>query len=98
MARPSVEYVLGAVREIARVPLFGFLLEHPAVVSFYHGRGYRQLGPTVPGPPVDCQWINLDALAEDPRQAAIEIEADDVRLRLTLDEHFDVIDVELTTG
>lgn len=96
MARPSVEGVLGVVREIARVPLFGFLREHPAENSFYHGRDLDRSGRLYRDLQSIANGSTSTALAEDPRQAAIE--ADDVRPRFTLDERFDVHYVELTTG
>ena len=81
----------------ARVPLFGHILDHPAVISFYHERGLDV---------TDQPYWHLESMArdftetildEDPWRAAVEIEADGDRLSLTLDERFDVVDVELTT-
>lgn len=81
----------------ARVPLFGHILEHPAVISFYHDRGVDIMDQPYWRLQSMGRGFTETVLDEDPRWAVIEIEADGDRLALTLDEHFDVIDVELTT-
>lgn len=78
----------------ARVPLFGHVLEHPAVVSFYHEKGIDIVGM----PYWEFQSMARDfiesLLDEDPWRAAIELEADGESLTLTLDETFEVVDVD----
>lgn len=78
----------------ARVPLFGHVLYHPAVVSFYYERGVDVVG---------MAYWQLQALArefvevvvsEEPWQAKISMESDGEELRVILDERLDVVDVE----
>lgn len=81
----------------ARVPLFGHVLEHPAVISFYHDKGVDILGK----PYWEFQSMGREftesVLDDDPWRAAIELAAAGDSLTLTLDETFDVIDVERST-
>jgi DNA-directed RNA polymerase subunit RPC12/RpoP len=74
----------------ARAPLFGHVIDHPAVVSFYYERGVDV---------TDLPYWELQALArdyeeavltEDPWTASVTVEAEGDRLRLTLDDRLEV--------
>lgn len=78
----------------ARVPLFGHVLTHPAVVSFFHDRDVDIAA---------LPYWRLQSLArsftervvgEDPWLAEVEVEADGDRLVLTLDEELAVVEVD----
>ena len=78
----------------ARVPLFGHVTSHPAVVSFYYEQGVDV---------TDAPYWRMQALArefteevvsEDPWTAEIAITSGDRTLVLTLDERLDVVAVD----
>lgn len=78
----------------ARVPLFGHVIRHPAVVSLYYERGidvsdmpYWELRTL-------ARDFDETVLTEDPWSASITIEVDDECLRLTLDDQLEVTDVK----
>lgn len=80
----------------ARVPLFGHVVHHPAVVSFYYDRNVNV---------VELPYWELRSLARtfservvstDPWRAEIELASEGDELLLTLDEQLSVVDVELT--
>lgn len=82
----------------ARVPLFGHVLEHPAVIAFFHERGRDVVGQPYWHLRSIAREFTETLLEADPWRATIEVESDGDRLTLTLDDRFDVVDVELTTG
>jgi DNA-directed RNA polymerase subunit RPC12/RpoP len=81
----------------ARVPLFGHVIRHPAVVSLFyeHGIDVAHL------PYWELRALAADVdeavLADDPWTAAVTVTAGDDRLRLTLDERLAVTDVDRST-
>ncbi|WP_267643675.1 winged helix-turn-helix domain-containing protein [Haloarchaeobius amylolyticus] len=90
----SSHHRCGNCKYEARAPLFGHVVRHPAVVSFYYDRGIDV---------ADLPYWELQALArefdetvstEDGWTATVTIEADDESLRLTLDDSLAVTTVD----
>jgi hypothetical protein len=88
----------GTCKYEARVPLLGHVARHPAVVSLFYDAGVDV---------TDLPYWELQALAdgyetavlsEEPWAARVTIETADRRLRLTLDEHLDVTEVEASAS
>lgn len=74
----------------ARVPLFGHVTRHPAVVSFYYERGvdvtdlpYWELRTL-------ARDYTVEILTENPWTARVTVRDGDRELRLTLDDALDV--------
>lgn len=74
----------------ARVPLFGHVLQHPAVISFYYEDGvdvtdlaYWELRELTAG-------YTAEITSTDPWRCAVTIQRDARSLQLTLDEELDV--------
>jgi hypothetical protein len=93
---PATDHRCQNCRYEARVPLFGHVIRHPAVVSFFYERGIDV---------TDLPYWELRSLArdfdealrtDDPWTATVTVSADDASLRLTLDERLEVTDVETT--
>lgn len=78
----------------ARVPLFGHVIRHPAVVSFFDDRGVD----VTDMPYWELRTLARDfeetVLSESPWSASVTIEVDGERLRLILDDRVAVSDVE----
>lgn len=92
--RPATDHRCTNCGYEARVPLFGHVLDHPAVVSFYH-----EAGVDVAALP----YWRLQALAgeiaeevvdEDPWRAAVTIESEGRTLAVTLDGDLDAVAVD----
>jgi DNA-binding transcriptional ArsR family regulator/transcription elongation factor Elf1 len=91
---PSTNHRCGNCRYEARVPLFGHVIRHPAVVSFYYERDVDVLdAPYWELRTLACDFEE-EVLTEDPWSASVTIEADGDRVRLTLDDHLEVTNVE----
>lgn len=90
-------YTCSNCRYEARVPLFGHVFEHPAVVSFFHERGRNVVGQPYWHLRSMAREFTESVRDEDPWRVAINIVADGDRITLTLDERFDVVDIELTS-
>lgn len=82
----------------ARVPLFGHVLEHPALISFLYDRGIDITTQPFWRLREIARNFEQTVLTEEPWRVALEVRAEGESLVLRLDERFDVIDVELTTG
>jgi hypothetical protein len=96
-ARPSTDHRCRNCKYQARVPLFGHVIRHPAVVSFFYERGvdianlpYWELRTL-------AREFEETVLDHDPWTAHVTVTADDARLRVTLDERLEVIDTDLST-
>jgi len=94
--RPSTDHRCRNCKYEARVPLFGHVIRHPAVVSFFYERGTDVANL----PYWELRTLARDfeetVLEDDSWTASITVKADDARLRLTLDERLEVVDVELS--
>lgn len=77
----------------ARVPLFGHVLTHPAVVAFYdaHGVNLNEL-PYWEWRAL-TQAFSVDTAAEDPQHVQVTVRFEEEELEVTLDEAFEVIEV-----
>lgn len=78
----------------ARVPLFGHVIRHPAVVSFFYEYGidianlpYWELRTL-------ARDFDETVLTDDPWTASVTVAADDACLRLTLNERLEITNVE----
>lgn len=78
----------------ARVPLFGHVMTHPAVVSFYDEAGvdvtsmpYWELQSTV-------REATEEVIGTDPWRARIALSSKGRECEVTLDEHLDIVDIE----
>ena len=78
--------------EVYTVPATG-LLEHPAVIAFYHDRGIDLY--TIPHWALDWMFDGraIDVIDESPLEYTVTIEVHGSRLRATLDEQGDACDV-----
>lgn len=90
----STVHRCGNCKYEAQAPLFGHVIRHPAVVSFYYDHGVDV---------TDLPYWELRALtrdvdetvtAEDPLTVTITIERGGDRLEVTLDEELAVTDLE----
>jgi hypothetical protein len=95
-AAPSTDHRCRNCTYEARVPLFGHVIRHPAVVSFFHERGTDIANAPYWELRTLAREFEETVLDDDPWTARITITADDARLRVTLDERLAVTDVELS--
>jgi hypothetical protein len=80
----------------ARAPLIGYVVSHPATISFFYEKGvdvtempYWQLRSL-------AREFTEEVVSQTPWSAKITIRSDGETLELTLDERMDVVDVELS--
>jgi len=78
----------------ARVPLFGHVIRHPAVVSFYYERGVDVTDMPYWKLRTLARAFDETVLTEEPWAADVAIEADGERLRLILDDRLEVVEIE----
>lgn len=78
----------------ARVPLFGHVLSHPAVVSFFYEQGIDVNDVPYWRMRALARDFTEEMISEDPWKAKITIVFEDSELGLTLDDRLDVVDVE----
>jgi predicted RNA-binding Zn-ribbon protein involved in translation (DUF1610 family) len=81
----------------ARAPLFGHIIRHPAVISFYYDRGIDIISATYWELQDYAREFEEVVVTEDPWTARVIIEADGDQLTLTLDDQLIVVDVDLST-
>jgi hypothetical protein len=95
--RPATHHRCRNCRYEARVPLFGHVIRHPAVVSFFYDRGTDVTAL----PYWDLTTLARDfeetVFEDDPWTASVTVTADEARLRVTLDERLAVVDTDLST-
>lgn len=78
----------------ARAPLFGHVIRHPAVVSFYYERGIDIMLASYWELQDYAREFEEEVVTDDPWTARVTIEADGDQLHLTLDDQLVVVDVE----
>jgi predicted RNA-binding Zn-ribbon protein involved in translation (DUF1610 family) len=93
----STTHQCGNCNYEARAPLFGHVIRHPAVVSFYHAHGIDILSATYWELQAYAREFEEDVVTDDPWTARVTIEADGDQLHLTLDDQLSVVDVEKST-
>jgi predicted RNA-binding Zn-ribbon protein involved in translation (DUF1610 family) len=81
----------------ARIPLYGHLLEHPAVVSFYHERGVDVTSLAFWAVRALARAFDQRVTSRDPWRAEVSMPAAGDTLVASLDEEFEVLDVIVTT-
>lgn len=77
----------------ARVPLFGHVIQHPAVVSVYYESGLDVTAMPYWELQALARAYTEDVVSTDPWRAHVTIETDEHSLRLTLDDSLAVSDV-----
>lgn len=82
----------------ARVPLFGHVLDHPAVVAFYHDHGVDVTSMAYWELRSLAREFDERVVSRDPWRAAIGMEADGDTLRPVLDDELTVVEVENPGG
>jgi ssDNA-binding Zn-finger/Zn-ribbon topoisomerase 1 len=95
--RPSTDHRCQNCKYEARVPLFGHVIRHPAVVSFFYERGTDIANLPYWELRMLAREFEETILNDDPWMGSITVTADDARLRLTLNERLEVIDAEIST-
>lgn len=78
----------------ARIPLFGHILDHPAVISFFHDRDVDIVGEPYWHLQSMADGFTETVIDNDPWRAVVEIEADGDRLTVTIDANFEVLNVK----
>lgn len=77
----------------ARVPLFGHVVQHPAVVSFFHDRGVDITSIPYWELQALSREFDENVINHDPWIAEVVVQFDDARMRLELDADLAVTDV-----
>jgi DNA-directed RNA polymerase subunit M/transcription elongation factor TFIIS len=78
----------------ARVPLFGHIISHPAVVSFLYESGIDVTDMPYWRMQALARGFTEEVVSENPWTAKITIVSEGRELEVTLDEQLDVIDIE----
>lgn len=92
--RPSTTHRCRNCKYEARVPLFGHVIQHPAVVSFFYERDVDITGLPYWNLRTRAREFDETVLTDEPWTASVTVTAGDERLRLTLDERLEVTEIE----
>lgn len=91
---PSTKHQCQNCKYEARVPLFGHVIRHPAVVSFFYEHGIDIANLPYWEFRILARDFDETVLTTDPWAASVTVKSDDARLRLTLNEQLEVTDIE----
>lgn len=80
----------------ARIPVFGIVLQHPAVISFYYESGIDVTSMPYWDLQELQQSVSGTKVSSDPRRIRFEIEHDGRELSLTVDDTLAITDIDVT--